>query len=81
MIHGVSKYSREHVDAVRDASRSQAANERNTPRSTVSVHPAALRRPRDSKLMSKRDPVAFARRSSVRIEGRVRPLSRRATTG
>src|SRR5271157_2988627 len=31
--------------------------------------------------MSKRDPVASARRSSVRIDGRVRPLSKRATTG
>src|SRR5271157_4339057 len=31
--------------------------------------------------MSKRDPAASARRSSVRIDGRVRPLSKRATTG
>ena len=34
-----------------------------------------------AKLMSKRDPVASANRSSVRIDGRERPLSRRATTG
>src|SRR5437016_853690 len=31
--------------------------------------------------MSRREPVAAARRSSVRIEGRVLPLSKRATTG
>jgi len=31
--------------------------------------------------MSRRDPVASARRSSVRIDGRTRPLSSRATTG
>jgi hypothetical protein len=34
-----------------------------------------------AKLISKRDPVASAKRSSVRIDGRERPLSRRATTG
>ena len=34
-----------------------------------------------TKLMIKRDPVAFAKRSSVRIDGRPRPLSSRATTG
>lgn len=47
----------------------------------VSAYRAALFPSRGSKLMSKRDPVASARRSSVRIEGRVRPLSRRATAG
>src|SRR3989442_9381397 len=31
--------------------------------------------------MTRRGPVALARRSSVRIEARGRPLSRRATTG
>ena len=34
-----------------------------------------------AKLMSKRDPVASAKRSSVRMDGRVRPLSSRAMTG
>jgi len=47
----------------------------------ISVHPAALFRLRGSKRMSRREPVASASRSSVRNEGRVRPLSRRATTG
>jgi len=60
--------------------RSQAANE-GPYAATVSVRPPALFGSRGSKRMSRRDPVALARRSSVRIEGRVRPLSRRATTG
>lgn len=68
---------------VRDASASQVHRLRSALFSAVavSVHPAALFPSRGSKRMSRRDPVASAKRSSVRIEGRVRPFSRRATAG
>src|SRR5215471_7683667 len=44
-------------------------------------HAAECRPSRGSNLISKRKPVAAAKRSRVRMEGRTRPLSRRAITG